>query len=221
MDDNRQKLQFKDRLLWSRVAAKSDANQVEFRRRIDVLDAALSALAPVWIAIHAKSNELKLASKSRRIWIEWTIFSVGALLNWYFPSDAKPYIGFGAALMVGAGCSHLLGLAKRFMLESEIQKLVEQQSFLLFHWISTGAPNEDFWGCRQNAIRINELEENSRDTDLLRAEYEALNVASRNRLLNIRHDILWRTSGDYLTGWVLELDGMNLPADSDGAGLTG
>jgi hypothetical protein len=119
--------------------------------------------------------------------------------------------------MFGASCSYLLGLASLFKLESEINKLVEQQSLYLFHWLGTGASNEDFWDCRRAAIRMNQLEETSRDTDLWRAEYEALKDMSRNRLLNIRHDILWRTSGDYLSGWALELDGVNLVADQAGA----
>lgn len=214
MDDNRKKLQFKDRLLWSRVAEKSESKQIEFRRRIDVLDAAQSAVAPIWIAIDAKKNALKLASKGRRMWIELAIFIAGGLINWLFPTDGQPYFGFGAVLMVGASCSYLLGVATLFRLESEINKLVEQQSLYLFHWLGTGASNEDFWGCRRNAIRMNQLEEISKDTDLWRAEYGALEDTSRNRLLNIRHDILWRASGDYLSGWVLELDGMNIPADA-------
>ena len=213
MDDNRKKLQFKDRLLWSRVAEKSESNQVEFRRRIDLLDAAQSSATPIWVAIDTKTNELKLASKGRRMWIEFAIFSAGALINWLFSSDGRPYFDFGAVLMVGASCSYLLGLTKLFRLESEIKKLVEQQSLYLFHWLGTGASNEDFWRCRRNAIQMNQLEENSKDTDLWRAEYEELEDMSRNRLLNIRNAILCRTSGDYLSDWVLELDSMNLATD--------
>jgi hypothetical protein len=55
MADNKKKLQSKDRLLWSRVAEKSESNQVEFRRRIDLLDAAQSSVAPIWIAIDTKT----------------------------------------------------------------------------------------------------------------------------------------------------------------------
>jgi hypothetical protein len=213
MDENREKLQFKDRLLWSRVAEKSDSNQVEFRHRIDLLDAAHTSLLPIWLAIHTKTSELKLASKPRRLWIEWGIFCVGALINWLFASEGKSYSGFGGALMVGAACSHLFGLVKRFMLESEVQKLVEQQSVYLFYWLGTGASREDFWSCQRAAIRMSELEGNSRDTDLWRAEYQELKDASRNRLINIRHDILWRTSGDYQGGWAPDLDGVNLPRE--------
>ena len=197
MDDNRKKLQIKDRLLWTRVAEKSDSNQIEFRRRIDLLAAVHSSLLPIWIAIHTRTSELKVASKFRRLWIELAIFCLGALINWLFSSDGKPYIGFGALLMFGAGCSYLLRLMKLFMLENQIKKLNEQQSIYLFHWLGTGASNEDFWRCQRAVIRMNELEENSRDTHLWKSERLELEDTSRNHLLNIRHDILWRASGDY------------------------
>lgn len=213
MDDNRIKLQLKDQLLWGRVAVKSDGTQVEFRRRIDLLDAAHTVLVPIWIAIHTNTRELKIASRPRRVWIEYVIFCVGGLINWLYASDGKTYVGFGAALMIGAGCWHLYGQAKRFMLESEIKKLQKQQSLFLFHWLSTGASSGDFWSCRDAAIRKMALEESSMDSDVKEAEFRGLEDASRNRFLNIRHDILWRASGDYQTGWILDLDGMDLPAN--------
>ena len=213
MTDNRKKLRLKDELLWSRVAEKSDGKQVEFRRRSDLLDATHFSSVPIWTAIDTKTKELKLASRPRRLWIEWGIFSVGALINWLFAADGRSYTGFGGALMIGAGCSHLLGLAKRFILESEVQKLVEQQSSYLFHWLGTGASSDDFWNCRRAAIRKNELEESSMDSDLWRAQIREIEVASENRFLNIKRDILWRASGDYQVDWIHDLDGVNLPAE--------
>ena len=213
MDDNRKKLHIKHRLLWTRVAEKSDSNQVEFRRRIDLLAAVNSSLLPIWIAIHTESSELKVASKFRRLLIALAIFCLGALINWLFPSDGKPYIGFGVLLMFGACCSYLFRLIKLFMLENQIKKLHEQQSIYLFHWLGTGASNEDFWRCQRAVIRMNELEENLRDTDLLRSELLELEHTSENHLINMRHDILRRASGDYQGGWILDLDAINLPAE--------
>ena len=130
MNDNRKKLQIKDRLLWTRVAEKSESSQVEFRRRIDLLAAVHSSLSPIWIPIHTKTSELKVASKFRRLWIELAIFCLKALINWLFPSDGKPYIGFGALLMFGASCSYLFRLVKLFMLENQIKNSLNNNQFI-------------------------------------------------------------------------------------------
>ena len=60
---------------------------------------------------------------------------------------------------------------------------------------------------------MNELEENLRDTGLLRSELLELEHTSENHLINMRHDILRRASGDYQGGWILDLDGINLPGE--------
>ena len=209
MDDNRQKLQLKDRLLYNQVGKASECTQVDFRRRCDLLDAAYVSVVPVWTALDETTSAL--AAKRRRSWLDFGCFFLGALVVWFAPAHETAALAVGVALILGAAVSYAARFMQALAAESEHKRLLQQQDSLLFHWRASGASDDDFWRFRDSTRARMALVSSSDNSDFWRTERVKLDHSVENELLNIRHHLFVRASGDWLKDWVYDLDGVTLP----------
>lgn len=198
----------RERALAARLNQSSDAVAVDFRRRVDAAQATSTAVAACWEELEVRTAGREKRLKSKAGAIEFAVFTVGALLNWWLHEGKGVEFNWGTAL-IGAACfSYGVRAIDGLIDDLNLARVTRDQRTFLFHWLQSGADANDFWALKTLAQERAAHAETYANTDEWRGAGTKHDAKEAELWLGIRQTLLYRSSGEYWSG--LESPAINL-----------